>query len=129
MKPHPVAHDGIDDHSDDDEPAGDEPPEATGCLPEEIKAAGWNAACIQGSDSKWYLPSGVTMIPGTGNSRRHEDSKSTFNYGKEVDTGLPGRKHATHENLMPTDPETRLELPIELNLASRKANRYATTKG
>ena len=100
------------DHSDNDEPAVDEPPEATDDLPEEIKAAGWNAACQKGADGKWYLPSGVTMVPGTGNTRRHEDSKSTFNYGKEVDTGMAGRKHATHENLMPKERKSTLSMPM-----------------
>ena len=76
--------------------AGDEPEGSLSHLPDEIRSAGWNEACELGADGKWRLPSGVTvtMLPGTGLRRRHEETNSEFNYGKEVDTKQAGRKHA-----------------------------------
>ena len=94
------------------DPAGDEPEGSLSHLPDEIRAAGWNEACELGADGKWRLPSGVTMLPGTGLTRRHEETNSEFNYGKEVDTKQAGRKHATAENLLPNERKSKLSMRL-----------------
>ena len=62
------------------------------------------------------LPSGVQAIPGEGDCRMHKKSGFEFNYAKEVETGVKGRKYSTSTtedpdgNLLPKERKSVIDM-------------------